>query len=133
MVDPYKGNLGDIQVGGTTVGTGLIDGDFDFAKDLSEFYRQGGLGEPTAILQGHRSYRGRFTYAYIDSNAIIAASQGTALYSIIYYPKGTSGGNPKVTFTNAPLGGFSFRQEEDGVVRVENQEFAATAMSFGTV
>ena len=132
MSVPYKGNLGQIKMGGTLVGNGLIDGDFSFTKDLSEFYRQGGTGEPTQILQGHKTYRGKFTYAYLDDNALVNAAHGTTEYSIIFYPKGTASGNPTVTFSNAPLGGYSFRQEEDGVVRVEGLEFASTTIAFST-
>jgi len=132
MVQPYKGNLGVISLGGTVIGNGLVDGNVGFTKELSEFYRQGGTGEPTQILQGHRTYRGKFDYAYLDANTIINAALGTTEYTIIYYPKGTASGNPIVTISNCPLGGFTFNQEEDGVVRIEGQEFAGTAITFST-
>ena len=132
MSSPVKPIYGIISIGGTAIGAGLVTtSGVTIAKDVDEFYGIGGSGEPGALVQGHRSYRGRFSKAYIDAvyaNLIL----GTAEAEVILYPKGSATGNPKITCGNCIFSGEDFSMDEDAVV-AEGLSFVAKSVAFGTV
>lgn len=131
MSSPVKPIHGVIMVGGTAIGAGLVTtSGVTITKDVDEFYGIGGSGEPSALIQGHRSYRGRFSKAYIDTvyaNLVL----GTAEAEVILYPKGTATGNPKITCGNCIFSGEDFSMDEDAVV-AEGLSFVAKSVTFGT-
>jgi len=131
LSSPVKPIHGVIMVGGTAIGAGLVTtSGVTITKDVDEFYGIGGSGEPT-LIPGHRSYRGRFSKAYIDTvyaNLVL----GTAGAEVIVYPKGSATGNPKITCSNCIFSGEDFTMDEDAVV-AEGLSFVAKSVAFGTV
>lgn len=131
MSSPYRPQYGIISVGGTQIGAGLVTSSgVTVEKEVDEYYGVGGSGEPTALVQGNRSYSGKFSKAYIDA-AYANIVLGTAEAEVILYPKGTAVGNPKITCSNCVFSGEDFSMNEDAVV-AEDLSFVAKSVAFGT-